>query len=253
MPKPAEVARILKRSPSEQARALISAASEDSTLDMLSALLEAGVPADVRGAEGETALMRAAGNGNVKVAHRLVLAGADPDLKAEDGRTARKIASSSVKKLFVAAPAGAKRASAAPSPRDLVDDAKVVRRAGVAIASLLAHAAKLEGQTVYVVSLDVEDLKVNSEEAFTKVAAKTRGKARDQMRFAPSRFGFRVPLVSKPLKGKLDTAPLAIKRKNDNRTEGDLVGELIVANKSLFSSKISLTHDFKVIDPGHGY
>lgn len=247
MAKP-DVARILKRSAKEQARALIEAASEDSTLDLVSALLEAGVPPDVRGDEGETALMRAAGNGNVKVAHRLFAAGADPDLKAEDGRTARKIAGSKVKKLFTTTAAGA-----APAPRDLVDNAKVVKRAKAAIGGLLANAAALKGQTVYVASLDEEDLKVNSEEAFAKTAAKARGKARDELRFDPSRFGFRVPLSSKPLKAQLDTSVLETKRKNDNRTEGDLVAALIVANKAVFASTIALTKDFKVIDPGHAY
>lgn len=153
-----------------------------------------------------------------------------------------------MKKLFVATVDGK-----AAAPRDLVDDAKVIKRAGVVIASLLAHAAKLEGHTVYVVSLDVEDLKVNSEEAFAKAAAKSRGKARDEMRFDPSRFAFRVPLASKAVKGKLDTSALAAKRKDDNRTAGDLVGALVVANRALFAAKVTLTKDFKVIDPGHGY
>jgi hypothetical protein len=234
------VAKIMKQSATEQARALISAASENSYLPKLSALLEAGVPANAKDNKGETALFRSAGNGTLKIAARLLEAGADPDLVAVDGLSPRKIAGGSMKKLFAQATTGG-----GASLRATVDDAKAVRRAKEVIGGILAIAAKLKGHSIYVASLDVEDVKLNSEQAAAEVD--------EEDRFDPSGFEFAVPLSSKHFKGELETSVLKPKKGLDQRSEDDLVCALVLANKALFASKVKLTKDFKVIAPGHGY
>lgn len=244
------LASLKGRTVAEQAEALISAASEDSRLPLLSALLDAGVPPNAANEEGETALFRATGNGNVKVVHRLLLAGADPNLVALDGMTPKKIASGKLKKLFAEAAAGQLK-----SPRELVDDAKVVKQVQRAIAGLLRSAAALRGHTIYVAAVDEEELKLQSEEGFKKLVDEegVEVEEREALRHDPTRFGLSAPYESKPIKDPLDTEVLAAKRAQDNRTHDDLVAELLLANKALYASKLTLSEDFTVIAPGHAY
>lgn len=233
----------------KQAQSLIDAAAENSGLAKLDKLLAAGVPADAKNEEGETALFRSAGNNTLKIAARLLAAGANPDLVAIDGMTPRKIAGGAMKKLFAAA----STAGGAPSLRATVSDDVVIKRARVVIAALLAKAKELKGHTIYCASLDEEDVKVASRESFAEMKA-----ARDvtaKQRLDPSTFAFAAPYPSRGWKGDLETKCLAPKKKQgpDGRTEDDLVCELVAANRAVLATKLALADDFQVIAPGHAY
>ncbi len=234
------IAEIKQLSATEQASALIAAASEDKHLPALEVLLEAGVPANAKNDDGETALFRSAGNGTLKIAARLLAAGADPDLVAVDGLPPRKIAGTAMKALFAQ-----HTSTGSASLRATIDDAKVIKRAKQVIGGMLAISGELKGHTIYVASLDEEDVKLNSEQVAASCA--------DEDRFDPSCFEFAAPLSLKHFTGELNSDGLKPSAGNAQLTEDELVAALVLANKAIFGAKIALSTDFKVIAPGHGY
>ena len=67
----------------------------------LAAMLDAGVPVNMRTAEGETLLILASKNGHTETVRLLLENGADRDAKDSNGNTARSVAGTdSVKHLF---------------------------------------------------------------------------------------------------------------------------------------------------------
>ncbi|HSD22143.1 MAG TPA: ankyrin repeat domain-containing protein, partial [Anaeromyxobacter sp.] len=77
-------------SPEDQAIALVRAAFQQARAgdaDALRALLDRGVPADVRNEKGDSLLMLASYHGHVAAARLLLERGADPELRNDRGQS----------------------------------------------------------------------------------------------------------------------------------------------------------------------
>ncbi|MBN1501815.1 MAG: hypothetical protein JW982_16775 [Spirochaetes bacterium] len=156
-----------------QAYALIRAASEENTLKQVIVLLEAGVAPDVRGKEGETALMRAVGNNNPKVTYALLIHGADPKAQRNDGSSV-SISTDGFRDSLVTLLIKSAMSENLKSPRELMIDEEIIHCFRCWLGGLTKLSTDLKSQRLYCLAIDGRYLKANTEESFSKTLLEYR-------------------------------------------------------------------------------
>lgn len=243
----------------QKAVALISSASEDFNLRNLQALLDAGIAVDTPDEKGNTALMRAAGNGNTRTTYALLRAGADATLEGAYG-SARECASGYEKELIDSALSGALRC-----PRELLaDDAILEKRLRGWLSGVLALASQHPDEVFYAFAIDGAQLRGNGELAFAKTLAhyQTKYGARYEapekvasLKYSTGDWSYvaKAPAEDETAaRGlELDLAPLGL-RENDDRTYKMLMTELLESNRHVFET-LKLSSDFRLRLGTHDY
>lgn len=245
---------------SQQAVALISCASEDSTLLELQALLSAGIAVDALDSKGNTALMRAAGNGNTRNTYALLLAGADSTLEGPYG-SAKECASGCEEDLINSALSGSLRC-----PRELLeDDATLEKQLRGWLSGVLALATQHPQEVFYAFAIDGGQLRGNGEVAFAKTLARYQAdfgakyEAPEKiatLKYSPGDWSYVAKVSSNEETAasalELDLTALSL-RENDDRTYKMLMTELLEGNRHVFETALRVSPDFRLRRVAHAY
>jgi|GEM_PF-6351259 len=247
----------------DQAEVVVNLASEDKNIEAVKILLESGILVDLL-YDGESALQRATGNSNLKMVYLLLNNGADPNKKGKYGSALELAEKIYYEPAYLGMMEGFLK-NQPKSPFDFIDKDKVKKKLVNWLICLENFGKKHEDQTFYVLAIDGGKLIANSEEAFQTIlksyqdnnpSYKQQEKI-DALKFNPGDFYFHqieteIEETYEDYKINIDFSFLE-QQENDCRTEKDLLLEGLLTNKLVYTQKMNIANEFKIIANGHFY